>query len=277
MKKILLLFFLTIFSMYYTNVWVNILREKDSLMQEINANSFKYEVKSIDATIKDNDIIIPGKYGKKINKKESYLNMKKYRTYNELLTVMTEVKPDISVEDNYDKYIEKGNPLNKNISLVFIVDDNINQIIDILNTKKIVANIFIDGKYIKENENFIRTTNNQIELLSFNNKYEEDSFKVSLSYLKSLTGKDSHFCYTERKDEKILNLCKKLKLHVIKPYLVIENNLLSLLKKNINNGIVISIRINSANIDDLSLGIDYIRRKGYEIVTLDDLINENID
>ena len=274
MKKIIFLMLLSVFSMYYTNFSINLLRQKDPIMQEIKEKKANYEEKYIDAKIVDNTII-PGKYGKKVNVNKSYSNMERYGAYNEILTVMEEVKPNISIEDTFDKYIEKGNNSKKDVSLIFIYDDNISKINNIIQKKHIPINIFIDGIDLEESKSIIKKANYQIELLSYDNKYEENTFKTSLSYLKSLTNKDPHFCYTETINNNLLNLCSKEKLHTIKPYLVIDNNLINNLKRNLTNGIIITIKSTSSNLYDLSSAIDYIINKGYDIVTLDTLIDEN--
>ena len=150
MKKIIFLMLLSVFSMYYTNFSINLLRQKDPIMQEIKEKKANYEEKYIDAKIVDNTII-PGKYGKKVNVNKSYSNMERYGAYNEILTVMEEVKPSISIEDTFDKYIEKGNNTNKNVALIFLYDDNISKINGIIQKKHIPINIFIDGIYLEGN------------------------------------------------------------------------------------------------------------------------------
>ena len=47
--------------------------------------------------------------------------MKKYGNYNETLTTMKEVAPSISIDNNYDKYIFRGNNNKRQAALVFTV------------------------------------------------------------------------------------------------------------------------------------------------------------
>ena len=58
--------FLLLFSFYYTNKVVDIIREKDPIMQQIRLSSEKYKVDSIDARVVGNNII-PGKNGREID------------------------------------------------------------------------------------------------------------------------------------------------------------------------------------------------------------------
>ena len=154
MKKILILIIFTLISMYYTNICMEVLKEKDPIMQEIKSNMSKYEESANDANIIGN-VIVPGHIGRRVNKNKSYSKMKKYGNYNETLTVMEEVKPELSVSNIFDKYIEKGNSNNKNVSFVFIYDENIDKVIKILNSKHIPSTIFLDGIYL-ENDSLNR-------------------------------------------------------------------------------------------------------------------------
>lgn len=276
MKKILVLIIFTLISMYYTNICMEVLKEKDPIMQEIKSNMSKYEESANDATIIGN-VIVPGHIGCRVNKNKSYSKMKKYGNYNETLTVMEEVKPELSVSNTFDKYIEKGNSNNKNVSFVFIYDENIDKVIKILNSKHIPSTIFLDGIYLENDSlNGLKYNGNiNYELLSYNGEYDENLFKTSLSYLESVTKRSPKYCYSEVENSDVLNLCSKLKMHTIKPYIRIDDNLLKEVKSSLSNSIIISIKSSSSNISQLSSVIDYVISKGYDIVSLDNLISEN--
>ena len=272
MKKILILIIFTLISMYYTNICMEVLKEKDPIMQEIKSNMSKYEESANDANIIGN-VIVPGHIGRRVNKNKSYSKMKKYGNYNETLTVMEEVKPELSVSNTFDKYIEKGNSNNKNVSFVFIYDENIDKVIKI----HIPSTIFLDGIYLENDSlNGLKYNGNiNYELLSYNGEYDENLFKTSLSYLESVTKRSPRYCYSEVENPDVLNLCSKLKMHTIKPYIRIDENLLKEVKSSLSNSIIISIKSSSSNISELSSVIDYVISKGYDIVSLDNLISEN--
>ena len=267
---------LLVFSFYYTNMMINFLKEKDPIMKQIKNTTKKYNIKYKNAIIID-DNIISGKNGKTIDYNKSYNKMKKYGIYNETLTVLKEVTPKVSINNNYDKYIIKGNSENKNIALVFIVnkDTNPSNILSILNNKSIKSTFFIDGSYLEDNIDMIRSMkHHELELLSYNNEYTSSYFKTSLYYLENLSGKKCKYCFTKYNNEKLLNLCSKNKLHTVKPTLHLKNNIYSSIKKNLNNSMIISLEINNYVESELSLSIDYIKSKGYSLVTLDTLISE---
>ena len=274
MKKLLIILLL-LFSFFYTNKSISIIRNQDPLMKEIINNKSKFEIKSVNAIIKNNTII-PGKKGKEVDLEKTYTKMKQYGTYNESLTVFKETKPTISIEDNYDKLITSGNKDNKNISFIFKVekDTNINKLLSILNYHNIQATFFIDGLYI-ENNDLNNLSNHQIELLSYNNAIDEITFTSALSYLSYKTNKTPKYCLED--DNNIINLCKKINLHTIKPTLIIKKDPYKEIKNNLNNSSIILIPINNYIYNNLSTSILYIKSKGYNFLTLSDLLNENLE
>jgi len=269
--RLIILLFL-VFSFYYTNKIIEFLKEKDPIMKDIRKTDNKYRVDSIDALIVNNNII-PGKVGKEIDYKKSYSKMKQYGTYNEALTVLKDVKPVVSIDDNYDKYIISGNKEKRSVALVFKVykDMDISSLLNILDKNKVNANFFIDGTYLESNIKTIRSMkNHELNILSYNNSYDKSLFETSISYLENILEKDVKYCLGEES----LKLCSKLKLHTIKPSINIKNNLYREVKNNIDNSMIISIDINSYNIRELSSTIDYIKGKGYKIELLSDLLKE---
>ena len=241
-------------------------------MKSIRETDNKYKIDSKDALIVGNNII-PGKAGKEIDYKKSFSKMKQYGTYNEILTVLKDVKPVISIDDNYDKYIISGNAEKRSVSLVFKVYKNtdVNGLLAILDRNKVNANFFVDGTFLEKNIILLKSMKkHELNILSYNNSYDKSLFETSISYLENILEKDVNYCI----GEEALKLCSKLKLHTIKPNLVIHNNLYREVKNNIDNAMIISIDINSYNLKELSSTIDYIKGKGYKIVLLSDLLKE---
>lgn len=269
--RLIILLFL-VFSFYYTNKIIDFLREKDPIMKNIKKTDSKYRIDSIDALIVGNNII-PGKVGKEIDYKKSFSKMKQYGAYNEILTVLKDVNPVISIDNNYDKYIIGGNKEKRSISLVFKVykDTDINTVLSILDKNKVSANFFIDGTFLENNIILLKSMKkHELNILSYNNELDKSLFETSISYLENIIEKDVNYCL----GEEVLKLCSKLKLHTIKPSLVIHNNLYREVKNNIDNSMIISIEINNYNLKELSSTIDYIKGKGYKIVLLSDLLKE---
>ena len=182
----------TFYSVYRVEERLN---SDNPIIKEIRETASKYNKNYINAKIIGNNII-SGKNGKEINYKKTYRKMKQYGSYNETLTTLKEVTPEVSIKKNYDKYLIGGNQNDRKISLVFAVKENKSflNIIKILNTKKVPGTFFIDGTHLEKSRNIIKNNKiHEFELLSYQNKYEEDLFKTSLSYLSSITNIKTKF------------------------------------------------------------------------------------
>ena len=277
-SQMTIIILLSIFSFYYTNKSIEIISIQDPLMKEIKNKTNKYNIEATKATIKNNTII-PGINGKEIDYETSYKKMKEYGNYNEFLITLKDVKPAISINDNYDKYIIRGNKKIKSVALVFVIENTFpSNIIKILNSKNIKATFFVDGIYIENNYQELEKMNNfELELLSYNFSYNVVEFVSSKNYLEALTNKQLKFCYSEKENDELIELCQKLKMHTIIPTIKIKNNLYKEIKENLSNSIIISIPITSNVEKKLSLTINYIKSRGYTFKTLEELISENID
>lgn len=276
--KISLILLVSIFSFYYTDKSIELIRNQDPLMKEIKNKDEKYNIEATNATVKENTII-PGKSGKEIDYEETYNKMKQYGAYNETLMTLKEVIPTISIENYYDKYIISGNKEKKSIALVFKIEKITPiDIIKILNNEHVKATFFIDGSYLENNYKDLSMMKNfEIELLSYNSKYDELEFTSSKNYLESLIGNKLRYCYSETEQEQVINLCEKLKMHTIIPTINIKDNLYQEIKENLTNAAIISIPISERTKKQLSIAINYIKSRGYTLETLESLLNENID
>ncbi len=264
------------FSFFTTTYFLQRMREKDPIMIEIKEKSKEYEKEYSNAQITGNHMI-SGKKGIKVDYEKSYTKMKQYGAFNESLMVMKEVLPIISIEKNYDKYILGGNRKEKKVSLVFPIkeENKIEKVLTIVNQKEIPVTFFIDGIIIEKNTALIKKAHNhEFELLSYQNSYHKSFFTTALAYLEMITEKEANYCYTEKENEELLKLCKKKKLHTIKPNIIVKKELYRTIKNNLNDSMFYSIEINNYNIRELSTTIDYIEEKGYEIVKLKELLSE---
>lgn len=271
-----LIILLSIFSFYYTNQVVDFLKSKDPLMEKIKSSEDKYFIQPINAEIVENTIR-PGKKGKTIDYEKTYHYMKNYGSYNESLTILKDILPDVSIEDSYDKYVIGGNPSHKWVSLVFLLreDTDPSRVVKILSSKDIVATFFVDGAYLEKNVHFIESmSKHEFELLSYQGGYQESFFKTSLSYIESITNRSAKYCYLEEENKDVLRLCGKLRLYTIKPTLILKGSIYQEIKDNLSNSSIISMEIHSKMEKELSTTIDYIKGKGYEIVSLDRLLSE---
>lgn len=273
--KVTISIFLLLFSFYYTKVAVDIVRSNNPIMKVINSEKGKYETEAVNAIIED-DTIIPGVNGIKVEVNESFNKMIRYGNYNDSLYTFGEEEPTISLNGNYDKYIVSGRDDSMKVGLVFSVgrDESIIDLLTILSDNNVVATFFIDGLFIENNRSFVNNmieTGYEVEVLSYNGNYEEMYFKTALGILNDIKGEKSKFCFNDYKKYRVLNLCKKLELHTVIPNINARNNPYKTIKNSLNSGSIIRMG-NSTN--ELKTVINYIKQRGYSIVRLDELLRE---
>ena len=270
---------LVLFSFYYTNKTIDIIQETDPLMKQIKEESKKYEVPAEDAKIEE-DKITPGKNGKEVDYDETYKKMKRYGTYNEVLTVFKETTPTISIEDTYDKFVTGGHEEKKAVTLVFKITSNSDptEIIRILNQESTIGTFFMDGLWLENNLVVVKEMlNHELEILNYNDKYEEIYFSSALQYLKNVSATIAKYCYAEYDNKEVIELCSKLELHTIIPTIKVTSSPFQEVKEKLQNAAIISLPINQTTETELKTVIDYIKSKGYKIVKLDELLSEAVE
>ena len=281
MKKIYqisIVLLLSLTSFFYTEKVIDFIREKDPIMKNIKEYDKKNKIDAVNAVI-DKNKITPGVSGKKVDYDKSFQKMKKYGTYNESLTVFEEVAPTISIDDYYDKYISEGSGINNDVSLVFEVKngDNINNIINILKENSTIATFFVDGLWLENNQTLVSemaSLGHEIEILNYDNKYQELYFSSSLNLLNSITNLKPKYCYARYDNKEVLELCEKLELHTIIPTIITGNYPYNDVVKKVHKGSIIGFSVTSSVEIELSTIINYLKQKGYTIDTLDILLSE---
>ena len=261
------------FSFFYTKETISVVKEYDQIMITLRQESKKYKYDSIDAYIKDKTII-PSLSGTKVNINKSYSKMKRYGKYEQSLLVFKKINPKNSINNNKNKYIISGNKNKKMISLIFIVNkhSNIEKTVNILNKKNIKANFFVDDKWLEINSNIIPLMIEQghiIGNLSNNMNYSDSSFVWMDTVIKKIGKQKNGYCYNESDDLNTLKICEKSNNYTIRPKLIISNNYLYQIKKNLNTGCFISLKINENLENELPVLINYIKSRGYKIESLD--------
>ena len=240
-------FVLVCFSFFYTEKAAEIVRMNDPIMKVILQNSSYYEIEPVNAII-TGDEIIPGLNGRTVNINESYSNMKKINRYQESLLVFDEVLPEIILE--YDKYVVQGNDTIQQVALIFKVDSisNLKQVSKILLDKNVVATFFIDGDVIQANLDEIENLASdgyEIENLGYQGTYSKERFTWTNNMIETLTDSKAKYCYTEYKNSDILDLCSSHKMYTIQPTVYTGNYPFLSVKKNLENGSMISFDLKS--------------------------------
>ena len=270
---------LVLFSFYYTDKTINLIRQTDPLMKQIKEESKEKEIEAIDAKT-DGNKIKSGKNGQTVDIDKTYQKMKQYGAYNEMLTVFKETTPTVSIEDTYDKFVIGGNEENREVALLFSIENQSNpeEIIRFINQENVPATFFLDGLWLENNLRTVKSIkNHELEILNYNHRYEEIYFQSAIQYLKNITGNDAQYCYADYDNKEVIELCSKLKLHTVTPTIKITNNPFQEIKDKLQNGAIISLPINNIVETELPTIINYIKSRGYQLVTLQTLLSEEYE
>lgn len=265
---------LMIFSFIFISKSKDIVKNIDPLMDKIDKVRVKYEITPVDAIIKE-DTIIPGISGKVVDKNITYSKMKKYGAFNESFITLKTIKPNISIDNNYDKYIISGNKGIKKVSLIFNIDniDDLKIIINYLNNEHISGTLLLNTKLLEEDEEYISTLK-YYEIELFFDELSDINLSQYSNYLESITNTKNKYCILKEKENHSINICKRHKMHTIIPNIYLNINPTVTIKKNISNGSIILVELSDDITKELDYIVNYIERKGYLITSLDKLIME---
>lgn len=258
MKKYLKSFFfsiLVLLSFYFTDKAALFVQSKDPIMQAIITSESKINTDAVNAEIKDS-YIIPGMYGKRINEVKSLMNMKSSGVFNALFLVADDIKPDISLNENKDKIIKKGNSKKQSVS--FILENDETNAITYFISSKIPASLLVNLKSFNQNPYFEQINNDYDYFKELDNKLNKNKINTNICVLNRLNKE----------------LCLRAKKFLVEPTLILnETNLVSV-KSKITSGDIILIK-SDTSVDNIALLISYLKGKGINIVKLSTLISEN--
>ena len=266
------------FSFYYTNKVAGIVRGKDPIMQSIKEEKANYEKKAINANV-SGDNIIPGKNGKKVNIEAGFQKMSQYGKYNDSLYVFDEVEPEVSINTYFDKYVESGREDSKDVALVFDIlrFDNMDDVLSLLESNNVTATFFVDGLFMENNRSLLENVSKkgyEIELLSYNGGYDKIYFESSLHVLNDITKDRPKYCVAHYDKKEVLDICNSLSLHTVIPSVDTSNNSFGVVKNKLRGGSIIGLSNSRVNLNTI---INYIKQKGYNLVRLDTLLQEQLE
>ena len=261
---LLVLFF---FSFFYTEKVINVITEQDEIMIKIKENEEKNNIPSTNAII-DKNTITPGISGKEINIDKSYKEMKKLGTYNENMLVYTKVLPEVSINNNKNKYIRSGNKNFTEVSLIFKINKNtdLQKLLTLLDKNNTKANFFISYEYLEKHINEIEKEKN-IEYYNYgkNGTYNDEIILIANNII-SKKSNPANICLTETNTNNTLKICSENEQFTIYPEII--NGTINSIKSKINNGSIISFEVTNTTLNELPLIINYINSKGYTISLL---------
>ena len=264
--KVLGIILLAGFSFYYTDKVSSIIKNSDPIMKRIKEEEKNMIVSKVDRVV-IKDEFITGLNGCIVDEKESYNKMKSSGEYKEELLVMKEDP----VKKNDNLYIIGGNKEKRNISIILLnTNYNLSKY-----TKKnnIKINYFLDGDYLINNIDKIIKISNYSYIYNYgrNNKYLSKYIVYDNSIIQNNFNNNSNYCLVSSKDDKVLNLCNKYNMKTIKKE-YINKDIYVNTKELLENGQIFVY--SNYKYDELVLTINYILSKGYNIVSLDELLSE---
>lgn len=244
---------LLVFSFYLTDFVTELAINSNPLMQSIKSNSNKYCETSVNAII-ENNTIIPGIKGKKVNEMESFLNMKDFGTFNMNYLIYDYFKPEISLEENLDKIIISGNKTLRQLSI--LIDDNL-LIEDYVKEKNIKYSKLISiGDELTTGENI-------------NIANDKKDFKDLTTLLKK-KNLNKNICIINYSN---IEVCKENKYYLVDPNIILKNNNFVNTLSNINNGSIILID-NNLSLDNFKIFESKVKSRDMEFVYLSKIIEE---
>lgn len=264
--KVVGILLLTGFSFFYTNKVSDIIKENDPIMKEIRQEKEVMKVNKVDRVIMG-DEYITGINGCVIDEKNSYNKMKNEGQYKEDLIVM---KEDEIKKDN-NLYIVGGNKEKRNVSIVLLKNNE--KMNNYFKKNNIFINYFLDGNYIIDNiDSLIKISKNaNIYSLGRNNTYNSKYIIYDNNVIKTNFNNESNYCLLKDKNDDLLKLCSSYNMKTIKGDFI-SDNYLSYTKENLYGGKIFIY--DNITYNDLIISINYILSKGYNIISLDELLDE---
>lgn len=258
------------FSFFITEKTSNVIQEIDTIMIKIKEEKDNYYVSGMSAKITDK-FIVPGLAYKEVNVGKSYDVMSKKGIYDESFYVYNLTEPEISITNNYDKYIKEGNKEKKMVSLVFMIDNR-----NILDIQKVVGNTPVS--YIIDSYNIDSQVSELAQISKIDsdiliNNTNENNYKLIINKLNSLDFENIH-CFNELQNEEYLLRCADDSKYSISTPLIV-NSPLKYVKNNLKAGSIFTFKVNDILINELPNVINYIESRGYKITTLTNHLSEN--
>lgn len=266
------------FSFFYTDKVIEVIREEDEIMIELTSVEDIYKVEPVDANVLG-DTIIPGLEGRTVNVDESYKKMKSSGLFNKNLIVYDTVLPEVSIQNNKDKFIVKGNNNKQMVSLVFVLDNNkyFDKVEEIVKNKGVDVNYFVSYSYLIDNSTKIKEVKgNEFYSYGDNGEYTPDNLLFSNNLLSRIRDNEALYCLSSDMEEEVLNLCGENNLYTVVPTVVGGKSPYARLKDNLSSGTIILLEMSNETVTELSTIIDYIKGKGFKIGGLSTLLSEEL-
>lgn len=277
--------------------YMTVSKPNDLLYKEIKAKAKQYEEEPENAYIDDVWKKTPGRNGLKVNLNESYKKMLKTGEFNESYLVFEEVPPKKSLEDIGASPIYRGHPKKNMVSLLINVSwgaEHIPKILDILKKNHVKATFFIEGKWAKEHVEYVQMIDEQGHTIG-NHAYDHPDMarmsKQEIEYqiiqtneiLRTITEKKTKWFAppSGSYSNLVVRAAHQLNMETIlwtvdtidwkKPSVSV---MLNRVMNHIHPGATVLMHPTPVIEKGLEQLIDAIKREGYKIGSIDELLSE---
>ena len=272
--KLIGILFLLVFSFVYTEKVFKTAKDNNEVMKEVIKYKKENDIEPKEPIIKNNEIIL-GYSGLIIDKEESYKNMNDKFDKDKL--IYKDKLPNTTITKNYNYYIKQGNLSNKSVAIIFKVknNNNIDEFLSTISNLNVKLNFFVDGTWLFDNiEKAFDIVNSGHEIynLGYDGKYNKNTISRTNNLIESITLKDSKYCLNEEKKDEEKEVCSNKKMLSLLPTLI-EPSILEL-KHNLVKGAIVSYDLDNFDNSKFNLIIKTITSRGYEVKSLNSVINE---
>lgn len=238
-------------SFYYTEKVSLYVKSKNPTMQLLQEASTTLNTEYVNATIIDDTYIIPGITGKEVNVDASFRHMTS--SYDPNNIIYNSIIPEISISNNKDKIISRGNSLKNSVSILF---ENTNSITEYLKNQNYEITILLDQeKYISGYE-------------YINNAKQKKLYDTIEKKLAKIQ-KNNLYCYRHKSN--FSSLCQNKYLFI--PSLILNQSNFTNNISNISSGEIILLS-NNLSKEQINILINEIKSQQLSIVYLSTLLNE---
>ena len=259
-----------LFSFYYTDKVTNILNSKNPIMINIKENKEKNSYNCKEGYITSDGIVL-GKKGKEVDVQESYSNMQG-NTYKDDLLVFKDITCKVNLESSIDGFIINASPAKNEVSIFIEINDMkyIKDILNISKEKNIIINLLLNGKTLKNNEDFYYNIYKEGFEIVYSGDNKED-YNLFLKTMKKIDKSYKTFCMSINDND--MNYCKKNKIQRLKTYYYYNKNIFNNTKNNLENGAFYVYKENKNTLEELSATINYIEAKHILVKSISKILN----
>lgn len=271
--------------------------ENENLLEQIHAYANQNNMPPIDAKIDRVWKLIPGYNGLNVNIEESYLNMWPDEQFDEDKIIYEETSPNVHFSELPPSPIYKGNPEKPMVSFLINVawgNEFIPPILETLKKHDIQATFFFDGSWTKKNPDLAKSIyndNHEIgnhayshpDLKTFSNEQTMNELKMTNDIIEeTLNVKPKWFAPPSGsfKDETV-KIAHKLEMFTIlwttdtidwrNPN---PSEMANRVVSEVHNGTMILMHPTKSTAGGLEQMIVEIKKKGYQLGTVSDMMDE---